>query len=226
MYNESVSARMELYRRNIKIIKGKQMVKTGTRGSYTWFQSSSHYLSVLIDRVPDVVVGHYVAISAYEGEPLHLTSDEIKTGWQQHSHVCLSPIIQRPSEIPQNQFDEWYTFSSLKIFSISESFVNYGGFSLAPSNNDNPFLPESVRYQNAKENSIMNQRQRRFWNQIELCQPETYLAESDKLIIVCKNPYIIDQLKCFFAQSTFRLPSQVCLNHKLTKLYSTSGKKV
>lgn len=202
------------------------MIKTGTRGSYTWFQSSSHYLSVLIDRVPEVVVGQYVAISAYEGEPLHLTSDEIKTGWQQHSHVCLSPIIQRPSEIPQNQFDEWYTFNSLKLFSISEIFVNYGGFTLAPSTNDNPFLPESVRTQNLKENSIMNQRQRRFWNQMELCQPESYLAENEKLIVVSKNQYVIERLKSFFMQSSFRLPSQVSLHHKLGSSYINSSKKL
>lgn len=202
------------------------MVKTGLRGPYTWFQSSSHYLSVLIDRVPSVVVGKYVAVSAYEGEPLTLTSDEIKAGWQQHSKLSLSPIVQRPSELPQNQFDEWYTFTSLKPFQISEIFINYGGFSLASTTNDNPFLPESVKQKNTKENSILNQRQKRFWEQLEQNNPESFLAESDKLIVVSRDEEVIERLREFFLQPSFRLPNNANLRTKLKFDSDSFSKKI
>ncbi len=202
------------------------MVKTGVRGPYTWFQSTSHYLSVLVDRVSDIVVGKYVAVSAYEGAPLKLTGDEMQLGWQQHSKLSLSPIIQRPSEIPQNQLDEWYTFVDLKPLSISEIFINYGGFSLAQSASDNPFLPDSVKQKNTKENSILNQRQKRFWAQIESCKPESFLAESDKLIVVSRDPTVVAELKEFFSQSSFQLPNNASLRNKISVQQNSLSKKL
>jgi len=202
------------------------MVKTGMRGAYTWFQSSAHYLSVLIDRVPSIVVGKYVAISAYEGAQLTLTGDEMKMGWQQYSRISLSPIIQRPSEIPQNQFDEWYTFTGLKPLDITEVFINYGGFTLAQSASDNPFLPESVKKKNVKEHSIMNQRQKRFWQQIEENKPDSFLAESDKLIVVSKDPDVISELKSFFNQSSFQLPNKASFRNNLGSSESYFAKKI
>jgi hypothetical protein len=188
------------------------MIKKGVHGEYTWFQSTENYLTVLVDQVKELVVGKTVAIVAYEGEPIRLTQEEMKAGWQQLSTVALSPIIDRPSEIPQNSYDEWYAFAGVSALPINESFATCGGFSLDQSAGENPFLPQSLKKKQI--DTTLRKRQERFWKQLELLKPESYMAETDKLIVVTKNPALVARLNDFFSKGSFRLPNNARLRRR------------
>ena len=202
------------------------MIKTGNHGEYTWFESSNSYLSVLVDQMPDLVVEKYVAITAYDGDPLRLRGDEIREGWQQISNVALSPVIEQPFDVPQNQYDEWYVFPKLIPFSFNESFINYGGFNLDESVNDNPFLPSSYKKQQNSGNAILKQRQDRFWKQLEESGAETYLSENNKLLIVTREQQLTDVLHEYFSQSSFNLPHTTKLGRMMRQTFSNLAKKV
>lgn len=177
------------------------MIKKGKHGVYIWFQVTNNFLTALIDAVPELVVGKYVAIASYEGERYRLRSEEIKAGWQQINDIALSPVISQASELPNNQFDEWYIFDRLTPFVIKESFINYGGFSLARRNLDNPFLPAAYKQQLSQGNDQGQDREARFWKQLEEVKPETYVAENDKLIVATRNPRLAVKLNNYFSRS-------------------------
>ena len=199
------------------------MVKKGVYENYTWFQSSSNYLSELVGQVSSLVVGKYVAVVAHDGEPLGLTRDELRSGWQQMNQVALSRLVQRPAEIPHNHFDEWYSFTQLRPFTIDESFVNYGGFSLecreSAKPSPSPKRPIALP-------SLAKQRLERFWHTMMRVMPESYLLENDKLIVVTCNPELVIELDAFFANARFRLPIKSGLTHRLGALLSDLPKKL
>ncbi len=202
------------------------MIKTGNHGDFTWFESSNSYLSVLVDQMPNLLVDKYVAITAYDGDPLRLSGDEIRGGWQQISNVALSPVIEQPFDVPQNQFDEWYVFPKLAPFSFNESFINYGGFNLDDAVNDNPFLPASYKKQQNAGNAILRQRQDRFWKQLEHSGAETYLSENNKLLIVTREPDLTEILHKYFTQSSFNLPHTTKLGRMMCQTFASLAKKV
>lgn len=198
------------------------MLKKGVYENYTWFQSSSNYLSELVGQVSSLVVGKYVAVVAHDGVPLRLTRDELRNGWRQINQVAVSRLVQRPAEIPHNHFDEWYSFTHLEPFTIDESFVNYGGFSLE--------YREPLKLQRYPKRpiapSLGKQRLDRFWQTITRVMPESYLLENDKLMVVTCNPELVNELDVFFANARFRLPIKSGLTHRLGALLSDLPKKL
>ena len=202
------------------------MIKTGVHGDYSWFESTNSYLSVLVDQLSDLVIDKYVAITAYDGDPLRLRSEEIRDGWQQINNVALSPVVQKAYEIPQNQYDEWYVFPDLIPFTFNESFINYSGFNLIEGDNDNPFLPASYKKQQNAGNAILKQRQKRFWKQLEESGAETYLAENNKLLIVTRNSQLVDVLQKYFNEASFNLPRTTRLGVMMRQTFNNLAKKV
>ncbi len=202
------------------------MIKKGKHGVYIWFQVTNNFLTALIDAVPDLVVGKYVAIASYEGERYRLRSEEIKAGWQQINDIALSPVIGQVSELPNNQFDEWYIFDRLTPFVIKESFINYGGFSLARRNIDNPFLPAAYKQQLSRGSELSQDREARFWRQIETVEPETYVAESDKLIVVTRNQRLAVKLNAYFNRSHLSAAGSSHLSARLRQTFMNLPKKI
>lgn len=202
------------------------MIKKGTHGAYSWFQLNNDYLSSLIFGVQELVVGKYVAIVAYDGEPYRLRSDEIKAGWQQSNSVALSPVVQRPLELPVNQFDEWYIFPRLTPFMIKESFINYGGFSLSDKKIDNPFLSKAYQKKLNEHSVTGSAKEERFWKQLELVEPETYIAETDKLIIVTSNQDLVKRLDHYFSSKALSVTGKNRFSNKIRETFQNLPKKI
>jgi len=205
---------------------GNNMIKKGTHGVYTWFQVKNNYLTTLIDSIPELVVGKYVAIASYEGEHYKLRSGEIKSGWQQINDIALSPVVKQAGDLPNNQFDEWYIFSKLIPFIIKESFINYGGFSLSKRKMDNPFLPAAYKKQLTENSTLADDRESRFWKQIELVEPETYIAENEKLIVVTRNQELIRMLDGYFGRKPLSGLGSNRMSTRLRQTFVNLPKKI
>jgi hypothetical protein len=144
---------------------------TGNRGAYRWIVWNSQFLRELVSAVPEIVVGKFAVITSLDSGPFIPSEDEVRRGWELKRGLAYSPKVLRADDLPHDQFDEWFVFSSRKEIDPPEVFVNYGGFRL--------------RYYTAdiETHSLLE----RFWRQMEILQPESYLAEGDFLILVTRN---------------------------------------
>lgn len=150
---------------------------TGSHGPYLWLATEQFDLHGLLQLCPQVVVGKYIAITSQDSGPLILTEEEKQSGWQSKNEIANSPQILSAEELRHGEcggFDEWYTFKSpVNLGQISHcdvfdspttsgqisSFVNYCGFAL-----HRPEVGALVSL---------------FWDQLDLIQPESYLADGD-----------------------------------------------
>ncbi len=145
----------------------------GKYGDYFWIEWREAFLSDLLSAFPNIVVGKYLINTSFDSGSLSLSDEEVKQGWTKYNQLALSPPITNDLDIPNCQYDEWYIFNMPTVFDDYEIFVNYYGFSLED------FLTDF---------------QERFWKQIEILSPETYLAEGEFLICVTKNESLFNQI--------------------------------
>lgn len=152
------------------------MVFSGERDDYSWVEWDSRAPSLrdLLEAFPKIVMGRYLVNTSFDSGSLPLTESESADGWDKYSRLALSPVITSLSQIPFDQYDEWYVFESSRRFDDHEVFVNYGGFSL-----------HTELYLDATE---------RFWRQLSIIEPETYLSEGDNLLFVTKDKTLHEQI--------------------------------
>ncbi len=152
------------------------MVFSGKREEYLWVEwcDRNAFLRDLLDAFPQLIAGRYLVNTSFDSGSLPLTEPETVSGWTKHNELTLSPVICSVKQIPFDQYDEWYVFESPRIFEDYEVFVNYGGFSV----HQESFTDVADR----------------FWQQLFLIQPETYLSEGDNLLCVTKNTVLYNQL--------------------------------
>ncbi len=144
---------------------------TGSRGLYRWIVWESQFLCDLVSAVPNIVRGKHVVITSFDSGRFLPSKEMIDKGWSVKLGLAYSPRIQHRVDLPFHPFDEWYVFPTLTRIGYPEVFVNYSGFRL--------------RYgETAIERQAMLER---FWRQLEVLQPESYLAEGDFLIFVTRN---------------------------------------
>jgi hypothetical protein len=85
-------------------------VWTGQQGVYQWLISGCS-LGDVLSICPAIVVGKFVAVTAFDSGPLVPTEDERKKGWSSQFGIAYSPRIVDTEAIPyDNCFDEWYVF--------------------------------------------------------------------------------------------------------------------
>ena len=118
--------------------------------------------------------------------------EEQDLGWQQESSVSLSPRLHNELAIPHDQYDEYYVSrTKLEFPSNLEVFVNYGAFTLehpdALTKNDDPTY-EKKRF------DFLYPLQERFWQQLTMIDPESYIAIGDRDIFVSKNESFINAI--------------------------------
>src|SRR5579859_3093743 len=100
-------------------------METGEHGNYRWL-AGDYSLGALLKRCPEIVLGKYVAITAFDSSPWTPTQDERALGWRQDGRVAWSPKVLRTNLPPYEQYDEWYVFPSPSAFQPQEVFVNLG----------------------------------------------------------------------------------------------------
>src|SRR4030042_5259616 len=147
---------------------------TGSRGAYRWIVWNSQFLRELTTAVPEIVVGKFAVVTSFDSGPFVPSDDEIHRGWNLQKGLTYSPKIIPVDDLPHDQFDEWYVFSSRKEIDPPEIFVNYAGFRL--------------RYYTAdiETHGLLE----RFWLQMETLQPESYLAAGDSLVFATRDAVV------------------------------------
>lgn len=152
------------------------MVFFGERDNYFWVESDdrSAFLRDLLDDFPNLVMGQHLVNTSFDSGHLPLTEPETASGWTKKNRLTLSPVISSVNQIPFDQYDEWYVFKSPRTFSAYEVFVNYGGFSV--------------------HKEALSDSAERFWKQLSVIEPQTFLSEGDNLICATKNKLLRDAL--------------------------------
>jgi hypothetical protein len=157
-------------------------METGSRGRYFWLTSTDDDLDYLLTSCPQVVLGRYLAVTSFDRGSLVPNEDEVIAGWQSRAGIAYSPKIESVEKLPHDLYDEWYVFKSPRdlgnlfqgnVFETSmregqvAAFVNFGGFSLhSPEMKDLAAL---------------------FWMQLELIQPECFIADGSLLNFVTSD---------------------------------------
>ncbi|MBW3637934.1 MAG: hypothetical protein KY445_15940 [Armatimonadetes bacterium] len=147
---------------------------TGIHGDYHWMELEDGFMRALLERFPQIILGKSLVNTSFDSGQLTLSPDETERGWRKHNEVTLIPLLVELDDFPTDYYDEWYVFDLPTAFDEHEVFVNYCGFSLSKS--------------------VWEEFQQRFWNQLEVLQPESYLAEGINLIWVTKNNRLFEQV--------------------------------
>jgi hypothetical protein len=150
---------------------------TGHRGVFQWIVWNSQFLGELVSAVPQIAIGKYVVISSFDSGPFVPSAEEIERGWIFKSGLAYSPQIRTPDDLPHDQYDEWYIYPWKREINPPEVFINYADFRLR-------YYAADIEWHGLLE---------RFWRQMELLQPESYLAEGDSLIFVTRDAGLYEQ---------------------------------
>lgn len=165
----------------------------GEHNGWRWFESAQGHLGQVLAAVPELLVGRFVAVTAFDSGPLELSETEMKSGWTRQGEVAISPRVEDATLVPRGGYDEWYVFSTQPPALDIEIFVNYGGFTLGcvtPSQSD----PTWDRRLESQQVEAREAQQVRFWSQLQTIMPDVYLAEGDNLIVVARDVELIERL--------------------------------
>lgn len=70
-------------------------------------------LGDVVRQLPQLVMGHYVAIAWSDSARYNLSPPEIERGWQYVGDLAVSPPVTDIAQLPAPGFDEWYVFEHL-----------------------------------------------------------------------------------------------------------------
>ncbi|MES2508843.1 MAG: hypothetical protein V4625_02895 [Pseudomonadota bacterium] len=93
-------------------------------------------LADLLDRFPEIVRGHRVAIASCDSGAFEPTQVEYAKGWIKAAKLAISPVVDVVSDLPMPGFDEWYVYSGEVPDAHHQTFINRWGF--APLDEVNP----------------------------------------------------------------------------------------
>lgn len=163
-------------------------MRRGERDGFFWLVSADHTLGDLVDTCPELFVGRSVAVTSFDSGPLTLTPEDLDSGWEPRDDLAIAPQGLDPSQIPFDNFDEWYVFDGqVPDFGSFERFVSFVGFSLVPP--EAASLQEATPDDAAAREHVRNVEilQARFWDQLQRLQPTCYVADGNLLTIVTKS---------------------------------------
>ena len=163
---------------------------TGSRDGYYWLTSDEHNLADLMRFCPATALDRCLAITAIDSASLEVTEEERTAGWETRKKIAYSPRVKSIASLPHENrhgwcvgFDEWYVFDAPA--DLGE--CSHGNIFEAP------FKPGRVEVFVAYFGFILHDPTMQaitdlFWKQMELIQPESYIADGDTyLTFVTRN---------------------------------------
>ena len=181
---------------------------SGKRNNYQWLVASETSIGVLLKDSPEVVLGKFVVVAAFDSGPIYPDRNELEDGWLVGDKTITSPKVTAISILPYDNNDEWYIFDHPYILNNPEIFVGYGGFTLRPANYlleeadqtwDRIGIKESV--------DILTDLQETLWWQIDNHQPESYIFAGDIFIFVTKREDLFSKIKNTFLRISSNISS-------------------
>ncbi len=167
-------------------------MRGGIHKHYHWLEIDEPVLG-FVEEVLNANSGNYLYITAFDSGSLAPSEEEKKKGWGSQGKVMISPRLGKNTEVPYDNFDEWYFFPILVNFpEEQEVFVNYGRFSLVPVEEQlKGFDPTWERDSLDWLRALQDQ----FWEQIMRLEPETYVSMGDRDIVVSKNLSLLERIR-------------------------------
>jgi hypothetical protein len=162
------------------------MFLSGKHDGYFWCESTSACLTDFLESFQDYFDGRWIAVTAFDSGPLKVSEDQRTRGWRSRGRVVLIP----PSSglPPVDGWDEWYLFAdapALEQFKEIEVFVNYSEFG---------FTPFPTKFRTRQSDAGIAAMHRCFWSQIGRLDPETFVADGDRLVVVTKDHNVFEQV--------------------------------
>lgn len=152
----------------------------GKNGKWSWISYRGQAMWDVISLCPAIVLNRFVAVTAFDGTPLSLSKTELSNGWKYLYEHAISPRIVDPKQLTSEQYDEWYIFPDTPNIKIDQVFINYCGFRLTTGHvgfNDLAGIPEEPQ----------------FWEQLNVVQPHSYIAEGDNFVFVTSDDALFEQ---------------------------------
>ena len=167
------------------------MVQSGQHGRFHWLVGSSSLPSPM-----ELTVRYHPAlrlcITAFDGGPIRPSPEEQAEGWMVRGEVMVSPPLAEGLDIPHDGYDEWYLLDEPPSSGWQpEVFVNYGGFTLVPT---------EVLYKSYDPSwdrhglNWLDPIQKRFWEQLERLNPVSFIAMGDYDVVVSRRREFIERL--------------------------------
>lgn len=179
----------------------------GHRGDYTWFCYPNSTLVDILDAVPELVRDRRVCVAALDGAPVRLLEPEIARGWTMHGALAVSPAdaddagdagdagdaMDTLAGFAREEYAEWYVVDGEPPSGEIETFVNLGGFQLAPPTLESGD-PTWCRAAARSDFDADTDRLERCWSQILRFRPVSYVVEGDRLSIATRDPVVVARL--------------------------------
>jgi hypothetical protein len=165
---------------------------SGVHKQYHWVEIDDPVLG-FVEEVLSANSGNHLYITAFDSGHISPSEEEAKKGWISQGEVMVSPRLGNDTEVPYDNFDEWYFFPSLVNFPENqEVFVNYGRFSLVPVEEQLKSFDPTWEHDSL---DWLQPLQDQFWEQITRLEPETYVAMGDRDIVVSKNLSLVERIR-------------------------------
>lgn len=156
----------------------------GSEGGYEWLVAKRS-LGDLLSVCPEIVIGKFVAVTAFDSGPVVPTEEERVSGWNSQFGIAYSPKIADVNAIPyDNCYDEWYIF---------DEPTEIGRAAEQGSNIFEAWQSEETVFQFVNYHLGLHLERHReladlFWIQIRRIGPDVYLADcQDWMTMVSKS---------------------------------------
>lgn len=150
----------------------------GVHGEFRWLESGSHRIHEVLKKCPDLVMGKGLVITAFTSGSLP-SAEQAQRNWERKDSTLFISAGHSPVQFSYEAFKESYIFPSTPPRREFAVFSNYDWFSLGP------VIAGKVQ---ANSRWDLRRVQRVFWQLLEEAAPESYLACSNRLIFVTRNP--------------------------------------
>ncbi|MCD5971816.1 hypothetical protein [Pseudomonas quasicaspiana] len=152
---------------------------TGAHAGYStlnWDNGCDVNLGDVISQLPQLVLGHHVAIAWSDSGAYNLSTAEVTSGWQCVGDLVISPMIEDVAQLPTPGFDEWYVFERLPSRARLSRFNRAIAFQ--------PF---------GESNEVVE-----FWSQIEDLQPtHALLGACPSLLLITRDAAMYERVLAF-----------------------------
>lgn len=161
-------------------------LRHGKQHGYGWVCSPGHRLEQVLERVPELVVGRTLAVTACDSGSLKPTPLEIGAGWTMRAGIALSPVIEDIGIVPVCGWDEWYVLDQRRHLENLEVFVNVSGFELVPNRQALGHGWDESAIHSLHQQQL--HRAARLWSQLHRVKPVSFIANGDNLTIATRWP--------------------------------------
>ena len=176
-----------------------QSMVTGSHGRYRWLVDQRNGIGHLIERCPEALLDRYLIVASFDSGPLNPNAEEKAAGWYSENQLAYSPRLGSLSQLPYENFDEWYVFTSPTRLCSCDVFINFGGFTLRNPEESLAALHPTWDRVGAKALADEQMRQQaQFWSQLELFGAESYIADGDNFIFATANAELFARVEIAF----------------------------